>query len=116
VYEGRGLQHYRRRPQQEGAAYPLKKEHSRLAHHSQHFLLSRPAKTLSLVHVFRMSDAETEAHARAKKLTGAQAQHVYPYPKIKQNAVNTIPMSIQYPPIILRLCENQRLHFAGRRT
>jgi hypothetical protein len=28
---------------------------------SQHFLLSRPAKTLSLAQVFRMSDAEAEA-------------------------------------------------------
>jgi hypothetical protein len=28
---------------------------------SQHFLLSRPAKSLSLAQVFRMSDAEAEA-------------------------------------------------------
>ena len=28
---------------------------------AQHFLLSRPAKSLSLAQVFRMSDAEAEA-------------------------------------------------------
>ena len=31
---------------------------------SQHFLLSRPAKTLSLAQVFRMSDAEAETMFR----------------------------------------------------
>jgi hypothetical protein len=31
---------------------------------SQHFLLSRPAKTLSLAQVFRMSDTEAEAMFR----------------------------------------------------
>jgi hypothetical protein len=31
---------------------------------SQHFLLSHPAKTLSLVQVFRMTDTEAEAMFR----------------------------------------------------
>jgi hypothetical protein len=31
---------------------------------SQHFLLSRPAKTLSLAQVFRMTDTEAEAMFR----------------------------------------------------
>jgi transposase-like protein len=46
---------------------------------SQHFLLSRPAKTLSLAQVFRMSDAEAEAMFRRVRWTETNGEPVCPH-------------------------------------
>ena len=46
---------------------------------SQHFLLSRPAKTLSLAQVFRMSDAEAEAMFRRGALAETDGEPVCPH-------------------------------------
>lgn len=46
---------------------------------SQHFLLSRQAKTLSLAQVFRMSDAETEAAFRKVRWDETGGEPVCPY-------------------------------------
>ncbi|MGD9539359.1 IS1595 family transposase [Methylocystis sp.] len=46
---------------------------------SQHFLLSRSAKTLSLAQVFRMSDAEAEAMFRRVRWPGTDGKPVCPH-------------------------------------
>jgi hypothetical protein len=46
---------------------------------SQHFLLSRPAKTLSLAQVFRMSDAEAEAMFCKVRWPGTDGAPVCPH-------------------------------------
>jgi transposase-like protein len=46
---------------------------------SQHFLLSRPAKTLSLAHVFRMTDTEAEAMFRKVRWPETDGSPVCPH-------------------------------------
>jgi len=46
---------------------------------SQHFLLSRQAKTLSLAHVFRMSDAEAEAAFKRVRWSETNGEPVCPH-------------------------------------
>src|SRR3984957_18361423 len=46
---------------------------------SQHFLLSRAAKTLSLASVFRMSDAEAEATFKGVRWADTAGEPVCPY-------------------------------------
>ncbi len=46
---------------------------------SQHFLLSRTAKTLSLASVFRMSDADAEATFRQVRWADTAGEPVCPY-------------------------------------